>query len=227
MDHFPYADIVILALIAGFILLRLRSVLGQKTGEENQQFFKREPLERDSARDNESVVQISGKALKQKPADETDVYLQALSDRAVAATLADIKKVDTQFTATGFLQGAKMAYEMVFDAFAKGDQKTLEMLLDKPLYETFAREISARDSVPNKTEITLVSVKAKDIVEATLMGTRARLAVKFDTEQVAVVKDAEGKIVEGDASEAHPMDDEWVFERDVSNKNPNWKIIET
>lgn len=221
MDNLPYADIVILALVAGFILLRLRNVLGQKTGNDNPQFFKRDPAEK------EAVVQVVGRALKTKPSDETDTYLGTLDNAAIAAAIADIKKIDPAFSATGFLAGAKMAYEMVFDAFGKGDKKTLEMLLDKPLYETFSQEIDARAAGDRKTETTLVSVRAKDIVQAALVGTNARLAVRFDSEQVSLVKDAEGKIIEGDASDAHPMDDEWLFERDVSSKNPNWKIIET
>ena len=225
MDNFPYADILILALIAGFILLRLRSVLGQKTGNDNPQFFKREKPAVDEAK--EPVVQILGKSLKPKAVDVVDIYLNTLDNPEIAATVAEIKKLDTTFTATGFLQGAKMAYEMVFDAFAKGDKKMLEMLLDKPIYESFAQEIDARAQATNKTEITLVSVKPKDIVQAALSGAKARIAVKFDSEQVTLVKDAEGKIVEGNASQSSLMDDEWIFERDVSSKNPNWKIIET
>lgn len=222
MDSIPYADIVILALIAGFILLRLRSVLGQKTGNDNPQFFKRE--EKDTNR--EPIVQLLGKR-NEKPADETDTYLFTLKDDSVAKALADIKQSDPGFTATSFLAGAKMAYEMVFDAFARGDKKTLEMLLDKPIYDTFSREIDAREKAAEKAEITLVSVKARDIVKASMLGSKARLAVKFDSEQVTVVRDANGAIVEGNPSDHHPMDDEWLFERDVTSKNPNWKIIET
>jgi predicted lipid-binding transport protein (Tim44 family) len=225
MDSLPYADIVILALIAGFILLRLRSVLGEKTGHDNPQFFKREEPSQDA--EKESVVHIAQKAAKPRPSADADVYMNTLDNATVASALVEIKKLDPQFMATGFLQGAKMAYEMVFDAFAKGDRKTLEMLLDKPLYDTFVREIETREQAAEKNETTLVSVKAKDIVRATLSGSRAQLTVKFDSEQVNLVRDAQGAIISGSASQTEIMDDEWVFERDVSNKNPNWKIIET
>lgn len=223
MDNLPYADIVILALIAGFILLRLRSVLGQRSEDDKPQFFKREQPPLDM---KEPVVLVRGKA--QKPeADIVDSYLNKLTNPAVAATIGEIKKFDAGFTATSFLQGAKMAYEMVFDAFAKGDKKTLEMLLDKPIYETFVREIDARSAAHEKHEITLVSVKAKDIAQASLTGTNARLTVTFDSEQVSLVKDDKGAIIQGNPSQSTLMDDEWVFERDVTSKNPNWKIIET
>lgn len=225
MDNFPYADIVILALIAGFILLRLRSILGQRSDDDQPQFFKRDVADQNI--EDDSVVKISSKAAKAKPVDPVDSYLNTLDNPAIAATLADIKKIDTSFSATGFLQGAKMAYEMVFDAFAKGDKKTLEMLLDKPIYDTFVLEIDRRAQDSTKTEITLVSIAPKHIVQAALMGTKARLTVQFESEQVIVVKDASGAIVEGNVSQSSLMDDEWIFERDVSSKNPNWKIIET
>lgn len=229
MDGIPYADIVILALIAGFIILRLRSVLGQKTGNDNPQFFNRERSERDkeAPREREPVVRSHMKALKAAPADEADTYLLTLKDNAIASTIADMKKLDPSFSATSFMQGAKMAYEMVFDAFAKGEKKTLEMLLSDSLYQTFAREIDGRASAAHITENTLLSVKAREIVQASLIGTKAQLAVKFDSEQVSLVKDRAGTIIEGDVSDAHPMDDEWLFERDMTSKNPNWKIIET
>jgi predicted lipid-binding transport protein (Tim44 family) len=225
MDSFPYADIVILALVAGFILLRLRGVLGQKDGNDTPQFFKRDQENKDTAK--EPIVLLGGKSSKAKPADEADTYLYTLKDDQIAATIADIKKLDPSFSATGFLAGARIAYEMVFDAFAKGDRNTLEMLLDKPIYDTFVNEIEAREKSAEKTEITLVSAKAREIAQAGLSGNIARLAVQFDSEQVSLVKNAAGEIIQGNASDLHIMDDEWVFERDVTSKSPNWKIIET
>ncbi len=226
MDSIPYADIIILALIAGFILLRLRGVLGQKTGNENPQFFKRDTTEKEKADDK--IVQIGDKGQKVKGLDILDSYLSQLNNSdPISKTLADIKKQDAQFTATGFMDGAKMAYEMVFDAFAKGDKATLEMLLEKGLYSTFVAEIDARSSQDLTTETTLLRVKAKDITSATLTENMVRLSVKFETEQVSVAKNKQGEVVEGSVSESHLMDDEWLFERDITSKNPNWKIIET
>ena len=114
-----------------------------------------------------------------------------------------------------------------YDAFAKGDKDTLRRLLAKDVYETFEQAISARKDADTITESTLVSVKAKDIKEAQLSGKKARLTVTFDTEQVSLTKDKNGTIVGGDASQTAMMDDEWIFERDVSSANPNWTVIET
>ena len=221
----PYADIILLALIAGFILLRLRSVLGQKTGHENPNFFNRvTPAEKTI---EAPVVHVSEKSLKPKPAEEPDPYLAALGDKTVVATLESIKAKDPIFTATSFLDGAKMAFEMILDAFAKNDKATLKMLLSDELYRNFAGEADARAASDRRAETTLVAVTSKSIASATLTGNTARIAVDYLSEQINLVRDREGKIVEGDPSEIHHVEDQWVFERDVTSKNPNWKIIET
>jgi predicted lipid-binding transport protein (Tim44 family) len=220
----PYADIVILALIAGFILLRLRSVLGQKNSNEADTYKKEAP--QSALRIASPIVLLDEKSLKAKPR-EPDPYLAAIGDTALLKTLNDIKDKDLQFTATSFLNGAKMAYEMTFDAFAKSDRQTLAMLLaEKPLAH-FTDAINERAKQANRSESTLVSVAAKDITQASLDKNMARLTVKFASEQVTVVRDGEGKIVEGDPSDIHHIENQWVFERDITSKNPNWKIIET
>lgn len=226
MSDIPYADLIILALIAGFILLRLRSVLGSKPGDD---FFvkKQPPASGQPEAKLETVVQLDEKSLKTKPKEETDVYLATLGDSPVADTIRQIKAKDPQFTATGFLQGAKAAFEMVFDAFVKSDRQTLKMLLADTIFQHFSRELDSRDAQTNKSETTLVSVAAKDIIQATLDKNTARLTVRFESEQVTVVRGPKGEIVEGNPSELHHVEDQWVFERDVTAKNPNWKIIET
>ena len=224
MQEIPYADLVILALIAGFILLRLRSVLGSKSGDD---FFSRGPLDRQPETKPEPVIQVDEKSLKTKLPEEPDTYLASLGSSPVAETLRQIKARDPQFTATHFMQGAKMAFEMVFDAFVKGDRQTLKLLLSPSIFQQFSRELDNRDAQENKSETTLVSVTARDITQAMLDRNTARLTVHFESEQVTVVRGPKGDIVEGNPSELHHADDHWIFERDVTSKNPNWKIIET
>lgn len=227
-EAFPYADIVILALIAGFILLRLRSVLGQKDdrpdiGGNNNLFQAKqgEPLTKP-----ETIIQLIEKA-KSKPKDEHDPYMASLEEGEVAAALAEIKNKDASFNATVFLSGAKMAFEMVFDAFAKGDKNTLQMLLSQDLYNHFANDIDGREKQEVKTETTLVSVAAKAISTAKLDKNMAQISVHFESEQVTVERGKNAEIVSGDPSDISNVVDEWVFERDITSKNPNWKIIET
>jgi len=223
-EGIPYADIVILALIAGFILLRLRSILGRKIGNDNPEMFRKNIIPQ---ADSEPIIRLSEKALKPRPREEADTYLHGLKDDALSAALNAIKAKDPEFSATTFLSGAKMAYEMVFDGFAKGDKTPLKMLLSDALYNHFESELNARAGADTHAETTLVSVAAKDITKAELDKNTARLSVKFISEQVTVERDKDGKIVGGDPSDVSEVEEEWTFERDVTSKNPNWKIIET
>jgi predicted lipid-binding transport protein (Tim44 family) len=223
-DGIPYADILILALIAGFILLRLRATLGQKTGRDENDFMQRF---KPAPETKEPIVQILDKTLKNKTKDEPDAGLTVITDQAIVAALNAIKEKDPQFTATRFIDGARLAFEMVFEAFTKGDKQTLTFLLAEPLVKDFTAEIDARAAQEKRPDTTLVSVVSKEIIQASLTGDIARITMKFTSEQVTVLRDAMGTIVEGNPSNTHHVVDEWVFERDVSSKNPNWKIIET
>lgn len=222
-ENVPYADIIILALIAGFILLRLRSVLGTRSEDDPAGFNRLLPMRQDQ----EAVVQLDEKSLKNKPREDADSYMAALEGGTVKEGLQQIKDKDPQFSASEFLYGARLAYEMVFDAFAKGDKPTLKMLLSDSIYQHFVSEIDAREKQQNHTETTLVSVAAKEITEAKTQRTIARLSVKFVSEQVTLVKDAKGTVIEGNPSQMHQAEDHWSFERDVTSKNPNWKVVET
>jgi len=224
-DGIAYSDIIILALIAGFILLRLRSILGSKTDDDAGGYLNRVlPV---SLKPREPIIQLDEKSLRSKTQENADSYIEGLEAGPVADSLRAIKAKDAQFNAAQFLQGAKMAFEMVFDAFAKGDKKTLSLLMSDAIFQHFAKEIDARAALAQKTENTLVSVKADAITDAALNGSVARLGVHFASEQVIVTRDSGGTIVEGNPSDLHHVEDHWLFERDVTSKNPNWKIIET
>ena len=223
-DGSSYADILILALIAGFILLRLRSVLGDKVGHDSPSYFNK--IAASKPPQPEPIVQLDEKSIKLRPRDE-DPYLVSVDDKDIVAAINGMKDKDPQFTATAFLQGARMAYEMVFDAFAKGDRKTLSMLLSDDLLKTFSAELDAREKSADKAETTLVSVKAKDITEASLRGSVATIKVMFESEQISLVRNSDGEIIQGDASHSDQVMEDWVFERNMTSKNPNWKIIET
>jgi predicted lipid-binding transport protein (Tim44 family) len=224
-EGIAYADIIILALIAGFILLRLRSVLGQNMGHENPDFFKKNSPQDDGA-EQEPVIRLAEKISKPKE-PEQDAYLQSLKDDSVKTVLAEIHSRDPGFNASHFLAGAKMAFEMVFDGFAKGEREPLKMLLSSDLYAQFDAEIQARTSADTTTETTLVSITAKDITRASLSGNIARLTVSYASEQVSVVRDKDGKVIEGNPSEIDQVIDEWTFERDITSRSPNWTIIDT
>ncbi len=219
-EGIPYADIVILALIAGFVLLRLRSTLGRKPDGEDDFLRRLQPMA-----DTGGIVQID-RVPKSKPKEEADSYLAALKDGETKSALQSIKAKDPQFSATQFLTGAKFAFEMVHDGFAKGDKSPLKMLLSEAIFKAFSDEIDTRADQETRTETTLVSVAPRDIAKASLTGNTARLTVTFISEQISIVRNKKSEIVEGNPSETHQVEDEWSFERDVTSKNPNWKIVE-
>ena len=222
-DGIPYADIVIMALVAGFILLRLRGVLGDKVGNDSPSYFNKPavPAER-----KDTIVQLEDKT-KAKLRADPDVYMAKVKDESVIAGVAAIKVKDPEFIATYFLEGAKGAYEMVFDAFGKGDRDTLKFLLDTSVYNEFNTALTEQEQQDLKNETTLISVKAKDITAAEMAGNMAQLTVHIVSEQVSVSRNSAGEIVGGDPSLIHNVEDSWTFERDVTSKNPNWKVIET
>ncbi len=224
-ENFPYGDIVILALIAGFILLRLRSILGQKN-DDSFNFF--QPPKEKTTSNNDPIIQLTDKSLKARPrVAEQDAYAAKLPEGAVLQGINDIKTKDPLFISSAFLDGAKMAFEMVFDGFNKGDKQVLSMLLSQEIYNDFVNDIEARSKMEHKQETTLVSVAAKEITSISLDKNIARITVHFESEQVTVERDGNGSIVAGDPSDIKHVQDEWVFERDVTSKSPNWKIIET
>jgi predicted lipid-binding transport protein (Tim44 family) len=224
-EEFPYADIIIMALVAGFILLRLRSILGQKSDGDKPNFF--QPPVVKIVEVQEPIIQPNEKSAKARGRMDTDPYASTLPEGEVLQAINDIKAKDPLFTATAFMDGAKMAFEMVFDAFVKGDKPTLAMLLSKDINDDFIRNIDEREKLENKYETTLLSVAAKEIIKAKLDKNIAQITVHFESEQVTLERSKSGDIISGNPSDTEHVRDEWVFERDITAKNPNWNIIET
>ncbi len=150
---------------------------------------------------------------------------EAAMDDSAGEGVAAIRVADPMFDAASFLEGAKIAFEMVFDAFNKGDKATLKTLLAPAVYDEFASEIEARQNQDSRHETTLVSVESTRIAGAAKDKNQARLTVRFVSEQITVVRSKEGKIIEGDPSQVDRVEDEWLFERDITSRNPNWKIM--
>src|SRR5579885_2144731 len=157
-DGFPYGDIIILALIAGFVLLRLRAVLGQKIGHDTPPFSEFQPAETDSP-----IVQVGEKLKNTIPAHDADEkVVAAIGDPKVRDGIMAIKAADKDFSLAAFLEGAKGAFEMVFDAFVKDDRDTLKLLLSPELFNTFASELDKRKTMENHPETTLLALVSQE-----------------------------------------------------------------
>jgi predicted lipid-binding transport protein (Tim44 family) len=224
------ADIIVLAAIAIFVLLRLRAVLGHKIGHDQPP-----PVPRDLPDESDRVVQvqprtpgtvIEGEAHRLEPSPEAQAALAKLPDD-IRQGVEAITKIDPGFSMPEFLKGARGAFDMVLEAYSRDDQDTLKMLLAKDVFENFKKELETAKKSGQHTETTLVSILSSEPVEARLQKNVAYIAVKFESEQIQIVRDANGKIVDGDASDIQIVEDEWAFERDLRSSNPNWKIVGT
>ena len=222
-DNFQYGDLLFLGLIAAFVLLRLRSMLGKDKGLDPREAWRQATREMTPDR----VVQITEAAVKAQKKEE-DTILEKLQDAPQAAEgLRAIKQADAQFSPTEFVHGAKLAFEWMVAAFSKGEKDKLKMLLSDERYQIFAGEIDARAQSGQFQETTLVSIAAADITDVAMRGSRAQITVQFSSEQIHIVRDKDGAIISGNQSAIENVVDVWTFERDTSSKDPNWKITAT
>lgn len=213
------AVIVILALVALFIGLRLYSVLGERTGHEQQQ-----PILKPA--DPEAVVEPRVSQPTIAPASMVDVGDLAFLPTAgpgVRALLA----TDPSFDVARFLEGAKAAYRMILEAFWKGDLETLRPHVDETVYEAFAGAVEQRAENGLTIDNRLVNIDQALITAALVEKSVAVLTVRFEADIAAVTRNSEGEVVAGSMSDAVQTRDLWTFRRDVSSRDPNWQLIET
>ena len=210
--------IVILALVALFIGLRLYSVLGERTGHEQQPILK--------PADPEAVVEprMAAPAIVQTPAsDGGDMAFLPTAGPAVRALLA----ADPAFDVARFLEGAKAAYQMILEAYWRGDLAALKPHVDAHVYETFADAVEQRGKDGLVLDNRLVAIEQVLITEASLEREVAVLTVRFEADIAAVTRNAEGEVVAGSLSDAVQTRDLWTFRRSLSSRDPNWVLIET
>jgi predicted lipid-binding transport protein (Tim44 family) len=210
--------IVILALVALFIGLRLYSVLGERTGHEQQPILK--PAESD-ARPAPQVRQAP--VAQPAPADSGDMAFVPTAGPGVRAILA----ADPSFDVARFLEGAKAAYRMILEAFWKGDLDALRGHVETHVYDAFAGAVEQRSKEGLTLDNRLVAIDQAVISEATLERGVAILAVRFEADIAAVTRNSEGQVVAGSLSDAVQTRDVWTFRRDTGSRDPNWVLIET
>ena len=235
-DVFDIYTIIFLAL-AVFIFLRLRSVLGQRTGRE------RPPYDPYSAREPvrpapDKVVALPPRTAEpiaaSKPAEpaeavEPEARWKGIAEPGtpVAAGLDAIVAADANFDARHFVTGARAAYEMIVVAFAQGNRRTLHERLSKEVYDSFDGVIQERETRGETAETRFVSIDASDIAAAELRGRTAQLTVRFVSQLVSVTRDKAGNVIDGNADKVTDVTDVWTFARDVTSRDPNWKLVAT
>lgn len=233
-EGFQFFEILVFAAVAVFIILRLRRVLGRRTGQERppaKSFLDRTARNKD----DDNVVSLPERAPDDVPEDAQPAAQSAVDQGSVAeependlaAGIAEIKASDTSFDPKNLLQGARTAYDMVLTSFATGDTDTLRALLDDDVYDDFQRAIVDRDSRKETLETTVVAIKTVDIIEATTRGRLAEVTIKFVSELVNVTRDANNEVISGDPRTVQEITDFWTFLRDMRSNDPNWKLVAT
>jgi len=210
--------IVILALVALFIGLRLYSVLGERTGHEQQPILK--PADSDA---RAAAPVANPPAPQPAPVETGDMAYVPTAGPGVRAILA----ADSGFDVARFLEGAKAAYRMILEAFWKGDLEALNGRVDDHVREAFGASVEQRKSEGLTLDNRLVAIEQAVISEANLERGVATVTVRFEADIAAVTRNTEGQVVAGSLSDAVQTRDLWTFRRDTGSRDPNWLLIET
>ncbi len=235
-DVFDIYTIIFLAL-AVFIFLRLRSVLGQRTGRERPPYdpYSARDAVRSPAGDNKVVTLPTNPpaaAARPAPAEPAPAPAERWKDiaepgSAVAAGLDAIAAADTSFDAKHFITGARTAYEMIVTSFAEGDRRQLKTLLSREVFDGFDAAITEREGRGETSETRFVSIDASTITAAELRNRTAQITVRFLSKLVSATRDRSGTVVDGSADKVTDVTDVWTFARDISSRDPNWKVVAT
>jgi predicted lipid-binding transport protein (Tim44 family) len=229
-DVFDIYTIIFLAL-AVFIFLRLRSVLGQRTGRERppyDPYAAREPV-RPAA---EKVVALPNRAPEPAKPIEPEIPGErwkgvAETGSAIAAGLDAIAAADSEFDPKHFLTGARAAYEMIVTAYAEDDRRTLKNLLSREVYDGFDAALTEREQRGETVESKFVSIDSADITSAELRQKNVQVTVRFVSQLITTTRDKGGAVIDGSAEKVTDITDVWTFARDVTSRDPNWKLVAT
>jgi len=235
-DVFDIYTIILLAL-AVIIFLKLRSVLGQRTGRERPPFNPYAARETRPSPTGDKVVALparSGEPAPAKPAEDRPPAPDRWAgvgvvepDSAIAKGLDAIVAEDRSFDPKHFLGGARSAYEMIVSAYAEGDRRTLKNLLARDVYDGFDAVIREREQRGEVAETRFVAIDKTEIIGAEMRGKIAQVTVRFVSQLVSVVRDKAGAVIDGSPDKITDVTDVWTFARDVTSRDPNWKLVAT
>lgn len=211
-------DIILFAMVAAFLVFRLWSVLGRRTGHEQTPVKPPRPIMAPRTATSDNVVTLP---------DRSRVSAPTRASGPLDAGLAEIAAADPHFRPETFVDGARHAFDLIVKSFADGDTATLRPLLSDEVYDVFAEAIRHRLATKETVETRVVSMRDPELVEARLEGRTASVTVKFVSSQISATRTADGKIVEGDAERAVEHTDYWTFARNVRASDPNWILVST
>lgn len=230
MGFFDFGTIFFL-IAAVVIFFQLRNVLGRRTGSERPPFdpYSASRTDKDATQKPENVVSLPRKRLPGETAAETYAAIDAFAkpDTELNKGLRTIKDNDPSFEPKGFVDGAKMAYEMIVMAYADGDRKTLKNLLSREVFDGFVAAIGDREAKAEKIQSSFVGIDKADIVSAEMKGGEAHITLRIVSELISATRDKAGAVIDGDPETVAEVKDVWTFARDTRSRDPNWKLVAT
>lgn len=228
MEFFDFGTIFFLV-AAIVIFFQLRNVLGRRTGNERPPFDPYASARKSGeAATNENVVALPRK----KGASESESTYASIDAFAAPGTqlntgMRAIRDLDPSFDPKTFVDGAKMAYEMIVMAYADGDRRTLKNLLSREVYDGFVAAISERESRAEKIQSSFIGINKAEISSAEIKGTEAHVTLRIVSELISATLNKSGEVIDGDPETVAEVKDVWTFARDSRSRDPNWKLVAT
>jgi predicted lipid-binding transport protein (Tim44 family) len=213
-------EIILLAMVALFVGLRLFSVLGQRTGHEQEHRMPPQPVE-----PRPTMASAPQPLPDVMPDDGNEA--DGLVGPAASAGVRKIASADSSFDINSFLIGAQSAYKMILDSFWKGDREDLRHLVSEEVFDSFAVAIDAREEQGHVLDNRLVAIERTQVESAEFRSPIARITLRFDADIAAVTRDKDGNVIAGSLSDAVQTHDVWTFQRNVRDADPNWLLVET
>lgn len=208
--------VVLLAMIAGFLALRLYMVLGKRTGHE-------QPLPKPA--EDRLPATVLPRTIDAVP-DTREPQSRAV-DTGAQSGIRSIIAAEPSFDVARFIEGAKAAYRMILEAFWKGDEEALAWLVEDEVRESFATAIAERNAAGHVLDNRLISIEQAVITDASVQGRVARISLRIDADIAAVTRDADGNVVAGSLTDAVETHEVWTFTRTLKSSDPNWKLADT
>ena len=218
-----FLEILFFGVVAAFLFLRLRSVLGKRTGHERDPNAKPDQIARRQAEMPDPASKNS------KSTDYNVIAMPAprlTSTDPVDRGIAEIQSADSSFDPDGFVTGARTAFELIINAFANGDRDTLRSLTSDNVFGVLESEMRRREDACETLEVTLVRIRDARIVEAGVSGSQTVITLKIESEQIKDVRDGESHAIQGQHGQIEQATDIWTFSRDAQSKDPNWALSE-
>jgi predicted lipid-binding transport protein (Tim44 family) len=214
---FQFFDIIFFALVAAFVILRLRSVLGRRTGHERPRPDPFRPV----------PPQVEHVPDAAHPAPAAPAPAPAAPAGSLSAGLAQIKIADPSFDDEEFIKGARAAFEYIVSAFSTGDEEKLKPLLSAEVFDRFREELRQRRASGQTHETTIVRLREVEPTAARIEGASAAITLRYVSEQINVTRDAAGQVVDGDPDRIAEVTDLWTYARNVRSSDPNWILVAT